>query len=128
MSLYQVQKLLFNIHNDLELRQRYSSHPREILEKYVLTESERQALLGHDMGAVDTAFDMEFLNLVKAADVEEFVRRVTPEALKKAGVATELLAWVALLGVLGPVEPAFTDYIWGKKWSSGAASMVLWKP
>lgn len=79
------------------------------------------------MGSVDTDFDMEFLNLVKGARIGEFAQKVTPEALERAGVATELLAWVMLLGVLGPVKPSFLDYIWGTGWSSGAASIVLWK-
>ncbi len=79
------------------------------------------------MGSVDTRFDMQFLDLVKAGNVEEFVRRVTPETIKNAGVATELLAWVTLLGVLGPIPTCFTDYIWAKGWGSGAASMAIWK-
>ena len=82
---------------------------------------------GPTMGDVDTSFEMEFLDLLKAGNVDEFVRRVTPENLKRAGVSNELLAWVALQGVLGPTPPSSIDYIWAKGWSSGAASLVSWK-
>ncbi len=83
---------------------------------------------GPTMGWVDTAFDMEFLGLVKAGMADEFANRVTPETLKKGGVATELLAWVTLLGSLGNVKASYVDYIWAQKWGSGAASFVAWKP
>jgi hypothetical protein len=79
------------------------------------------------MGSVDTAFEMEFLDLLKAGKVEGFVQKVTPENLKRAGVSNELLAWVALQGVLGPTTPSSVEYIWAKGWSSGAASLVTWR-
>src|SRR3990172_6854473 len=83
---------------------------------------------GPTMGWVDTAFEKDFLELVKAGNVDEFARRVTPENLNKAGVSNELLAWVTLLGVLGPVKASYTEYIWSEGWSSGAASLVAWNP
>lgn len=52
MSLYQVQKLLFNLHNDLELKQKYKESPQEVLKKYELVESERKALLEPDVGSL----------------------------------------------------------------------------
>jgi hypothetical protein len=52
MSLYQVQKLLFNLHNDLELKEKYRENPHEVLQKYDLAESERKALLGPDVGSL----------------------------------------------------------------------------
>ena len=82
---------------------------------------------GPTMGSVDTAFEMEFLGLLKEGNIEEFVRRVTPENIKKAGVSNELLAWVTLQGVLGPAIPSSVEYIWAKGWSSGAASLVTWQ-
>lgn len=50
MSLYQVQKLFFNVHNDLDLRGRYKEDPRSILKDYDLSDTETSALLGRDMG------------------------------------------------------------------------------
>jgi len=71
---------------------------------------------GPTMGWVDTPFDMEFLGLVKEG------------TLKKGGVATELLAWVMLLGAIGNLRASFVDYVWAKKWGSGAGSFVAWNP
>jgi aromatic ring-opening dioxygenase LigB subunit len=83
---------------------------------------------GPTMGWVDTPFDMEFLGLVKEGKGDEFAKRVTPETLKKGGVATELLAWVTLLGSIGNLKASFVDYVWAQKWGSGAGSFVAWKP
>ena len=52
MSVYQVQKLLFNLHNDLELKQKYKESPQEVLRKYELVDSERKALLEPDVGSL----------------------------------------------------------------------------
>ena len=52
MSLYQVQKLLFNLHNDLELRTSYKSNRKEILKEYDLADSEVKTLLDNDMGSL----------------------------------------------------------------------------
>ena len=52
MSIYQVQKLLFNRHNDLELKQKYKESPQEVLKKYELVDSERKALLEPDVGTL----------------------------------------------------------------------------
>jgi hypothetical protein len=49
MSLYQVQRLLFDIHNDLDLRKRYLSDPKEIAKPYDLSDAERSALLSKDV-------------------------------------------------------------------------------
>jgi hypothetical protein len=45
MSVYQVQKLLFNLHNDLELKEKYKESPEEILKRYDLADSELKPLL-----------------------------------------------------------------------------------
>jgi hypothetical protein len=50
MSLYQVDKLLFALFNDLELQEKYKQNPDEILQRYDLQESERKALLGVNAG------------------------------------------------------------------------------
>jgi len=52
MSAYQVQKLLFNLHNDLELKQKYRESPEEVLEKYDLTDGELKALTEPDVGSL----------------------------------------------------------------------------
>jgi hypothetical protein len=44
VSLYQVDKLLFNLFNDLELQQRYKQDSEAVLQRYDLQESEIKAL------------------------------------------------------------------------------------
>jgi hypothetical protein len=52
MSLYQVQKLLFNIHNDLGLRARFLAEAATVMADYKLAENESEALLAKDMGVL----------------------------------------------------------------------------
>ncbi len=52
MGLYYVQKLLFNLYNDLELRKSYKSNPKEVLKGYDLADSEIKALLDLDVGTL----------------------------------------------------------------------------
>ena len=52
MGLYYVQKLLFNLYNDLELRKSYKSDPKEVLKRYDLEDSEIKALLDLDVGTL----------------------------------------------------------------------------
>ena len=44
MSLYQVDKLLFALFNDLELQQKYKQDPSEVLKGYDLQDFELKAL------------------------------------------------------------------------------------
>jgi hypothetical protein len=44
MSLYQVDKLLFALFNDLELQQKYRQNPDAVLDHYELQDRERRAL------------------------------------------------------------------------------------
>lgn len=44
MSLYQVDKLLFALFNDLELQQKYQEGPSEVLKRYDLQDFELKAL------------------------------------------------------------------------------------
>jgi hypothetical protein len=44
MSLYQVDKLLFALFNDLELQQKYQEDPSEVLKRYDLQDFELKAL------------------------------------------------------------------------------------
>lgn len=82
---------------------------------------------GPKMGSVDTALDLEFLDLVKDGKGQAMVDKATPETLERAGVANEILIWITLQGVLGNLKPSFTDYICGKDWST-AATMATWRP
>jgi hypothetical protein len=82
---------------------------------------------GPKMGSIDTALDLEFLDLVKNAKGQEMVNKATTETLERAGVANEILIWIALQGVLGDLRPSFTDYICGKDWST-AATLAAWQP
>jgi hypothetical protein len=82
---------------------------------------------GPKMGSIDTALDLEFLDLVKDAKAQEMVDKATPAILDRAGVANEILIWITLQGVLGNLKPSFTDYICGKDWST-AATLATWQP
>ena len=44
MSLYQVDKLLFTLFNDLELQEKYKQKPDEVLKRYDLEDFETKAL------------------------------------------------------------------------------------
>ena len=44
MSLYQVDKLLFALFNDLELQEKYKQNADEVLKRYDLQESELKAI------------------------------------------------------------------------------------
>ena len=44
MSLYQVDKLLFALFNDLELQEKYKQNADEVLQRYDLQDFERKAL------------------------------------------------------------------------------------
>jgi hypothetical protein len=44
MSLYQVDKLLFGLFNDLELQEKYKQDPSGVLERYELQDFELKAL------------------------------------------------------------------------------------
>lgn len=44
MSLYQVDKLLFALFNDLELQEKYRQNADEVLQRYDLQDLERKAL------------------------------------------------------------------------------------
>lgn len=50
MSLYQVDKLLFALFNDLELQQKYKQDPSEVLKGYDLQDFEFKALRGVNAG------------------------------------------------------------------------------
>ena len=44
MSLYQVDKLLFALFNDLELQEKYKQDPEDVFKRYDLQDSELKAL------------------------------------------------------------------------------------
>ena len=50
MSLYYVQKLLFQLNRDERVQQRFSDDPASVLADYDLTEEERRALSEPDIG------------------------------------------------------------------------------
>ena len=50
MSLYQVDKLLFTLFNDLELQEKYKRNADEVLKRYDLQETERKAIREVDAG------------------------------------------------------------------------------
>lgn len=49
MSLYQVQRLFFDIHNDLDLRKDYLSNPSAVAKPYDLSDTERAVILSKDI-------------------------------------------------------------------------------
>jgi hypothetical protein len=50
MRLYQVDKLLFALFNDLELQEKYKQNPDEVLKRYELEDFEVKALREVDAG------------------------------------------------------------------------------
>ena len=50
MSLYFVQKVLYQLNRDEALRQQFAKTPEAVLDGYELTSEERGALLGVDIG------------------------------------------------------------------------------
>jgi Aromatic-ring-opening dioxygenase LigAB, LigA subunit len=52
MSLYQVDKLLFALFNDLELQEEYKQSADDVLQRYDLQEDELKAIREVDAGAL----------------------------------------------------------------------------
>ncbi len=52
MSLYQVQRLFFDIHNSLALRKNYLANPEEIAKSYDLSDFERNAILSKNIASL----------------------------------------------------------------------------
>ena len=50
MSLYNLQKLLFHLNRDPRVKQRFETDLEGLLAEYELTDEERAALKGHDIG------------------------------------------------------------------------------
>lgn len=83
MSLYQVQKLLFNIHNNLTLRAEYTSSPETVMADYKLAESEAQALLDKDMRAlyrmgVNPWLLLQYANIT-GVNTQDYLRQIRKE-------------------------------------------------
>jgi hypothetical protein len=60
----------------------------------------------------------------KVAQCLEQVGRHGPE---RAGVANEILVWIALLSMMGNLKPSFSEYVCEKGWST-AATLAIWHP
>jgi aromatic-ring opening dioxygenase LigAB LigA subunit len=52
MSLYQVDKLLFTLFNDLDLQEKYKRNADDVLKRYDLQEPELKAIRDVDAGAL----------------------------------------------------------------------------
>lgn len=52
MSLYQVQKLLFHVNRDRQVRARFLAEREALVQEYGLTEDERRALVEPDFHAL----------------------------------------------------------------------------
>ena len=83
MSLYQVQKLLFNIHNDLTLRAQFVSDATTVMADYKLADSERRALLDRDMGVlyrmgVNPWLLLQYANIT-GVNTQDYLRRIREE-------------------------------------------------
>ena len=52
MSLYQVQKLIYHINRDAELRERYRQDRAAVVNNYDLSEQEKTAILSVDVRAL----------------------------------------------------------------------------
>jgi hypothetical protein len=50
MSLYYVQKLLYQLNRDRHVRRRFEQERAQLLQEYELTEEERRAIVDRDIG------------------------------------------------------------------------------
>ena len=50
MSRYYVQKLLYQLNRDPRARERFEAEPESVLREFELTDEEREAVLGPDIG------------------------------------------------------------------------------
>ncbi len=50
MSLYQLQKLMFHLNRDAQVKRRFEGDLEGLLDDYELTEEEREAIRTHDIG------------------------------------------------------------------------------
>jgi len=83
MSLYQVQKLLFNLHNNFSLRTKYQSNPGEVLTEYKLVDDEAHALLDKDMRAlyrsgVNPWLLLQYAHIVDVS-TEDYLKQIREE-------------------------------------------------
>ena len=97
----------------------------------------RVALLGsgglsHEPGGaryyfIDEDFDRWFLSLVASGDHEKLLRELTVEKMEAAGSGgtAELLAWVVVLGAIGPRPGKSFGYAVHKEFKCGIGA-VLW--
>jgi aromatic ring-opening dioxygenase catalytic subunit (LigB family) len=97
----------------------------------------RVALLGsgglsHEPGGaryyfIDEVFDRWFLSLVASGDHEKLLRELTIEKMEAAGSGgtAELLAWVVVLGAIGPKPGKSFGYAVHKEFKCGIGA-VLW--
>lgn len=97
----------------------------------------RVALLGsgglsHEPGGaryyfIDEEFDRWFLDLVASGDHEKLLRELTMERMEAAGSGgtAELLAWVVVLGAIGPRPGESLGYTVHREFKAGVGA-VLW--
>lgn len=97
----------------------------------------RVALLGsgglsHEPGGaryyfIDEEFDRWFLNLVASGDHEKLLKELTLERMEAAGSGgtAELLAWMVVLGAIGPKPGQNFGYTVHKEFKCGVGA-VLW--
>jgi len=84
MSLYQVQKLIYHIHNDLALRAQFTADPGAVIAGYKLTEAEKHALLDKDMGVlfrlgVNPWLLLQYANMT-GVKTPDYLRQIRGEA------------------------------------------------
>jgi aromatic ring-opening dioxygenase catalytic subunit (LigB family) len=76
-------------------------------------------------GAIDEALDREFLAAMAGGDVDRLTRWTTQEFAAAGAGTIELLAWVALAGVLGRFRGEVIAYEPVKPWATGMGLMRL---
>ena len=79
------------------------------------------------VGDIDEEFDRWFLSLVASGDHEKLLRELTIEKMEAAGSGgtAELLAWVVVLGAIGPKPGKSFGYTVHKEFKCGIGA-VLW--
>ena len=78
MSLYQLQKLIYQVNRDPSQRERYRQDPAEFVKGYELTEEEKNAALNVDVRKLYT-FGVHSLLLRPFTLLHKFPTRITPK-------------------------------------------------
>lgn len=82
---------------------------------------------GADYWKIDKAFDLWFLELVGSGDHQRLLEQLTVQRMEHAGSGgtVELMAWIIVMGAIGPHPGALSEYVLHTDFKCGIGS-VIW--